>query len=124
MGPPCAAKRKLKHENSSSALVLLDSPENNIMLPKTPSQIPVRYRAEASIATPATPSRAPKSSPMKAPFLSKDSNITGFHTEFDVRGRLDDMEILYSELKESMASTSLERRGLEDAIGHYKIRCE
>jgi kinesin family member C1 len=123
MGPPCAAKRKLKHDNSSSALVLFDSPEKNIMLPKTPSQIPVRCKAEASIATPATPSRAPKSSPIKAPFLSKDSNITGL-IAWDVCGRLEDMETMYSELKESMADTSLERRGLEEAVGHYKIRCE
>lgn len=123
MGPPCAAMRKLRHDDSSSALVLFEVPEKNLIYPKTPSHIPVLSKAEASGATPATPSRVPKSSPIKTPFLSKDSNITGF-TAWDVSGRLGDMEAMYSELKHTLADTGTERRVLEEAVGHYKIRCE
>lgn len=58
---------------------------------------------------------------MKTPFLSKDSNITGF-TGWDVRGRIEDMEAMYFELKDTMADTNVERKSLEEAVRHYKIK--
>jgi kinesin family protein C1 len=76
-----------------------------------------------SSATPATPSRAPISSPVKTPFLSKDSNITGF-TVWDVHGRIEDMEAMYFELKDTMADTNVERKSLEEAVRHFKIKCK
>ena len=122
MGPPCAAPRGLRNDCNSSALVLFGVSEKCFSLPKTPSQIPILSKAEVSSATPATPSRVPLPSPVKTPFLSKDSNITGF-TGWDVRGRIEDMEAMYLELKDTMADTNMERRSLEEAVRHYKIRC-
>jgi kinesin family protein C1 len=122
MGPPCAVPRELRNDFNSSALVLFGVSEKSFNLPKTPSQIPILSKAEVSSATPATPSRVPIPSPVKTPFLSKDSNITGF-TGWDVRGRIEDMEAMYHELKDTMADTNMERRSLEEAVGHYKIKC-
>jgi kinesin family protein C1 len=118
-----AAMRKSKIENSSSALVLFQSDDRSLVTPKTPSQIPVPPKAEASLATPATLSRIQKKSPQKTPFLTKSSNTTAF-TAWDVHGRLEDMEAMYSELKRKLDGTSMERNGLEDAVAVYKARCK
>jgi kinesin family member C1 len=118
----CAAMRKSKVDDGNNAMVLFHNAEWSLVTPKTPSQIPVFSRAEASYATPATPSKAFRSSVTKTPFLTKDSNITAF-TAWDVHGRLEDMEAMYSELKETLTGTSLERNGLEEAVAHFKARC-
>lgn len=125
MGPPGTVPRELRNDSSSNSLVLFGASEKSLSLPKTPSQIPIPSKAEVSSATPATPSRAPIPilSPLKTPFLSKDSNITGF-TGWDVRGRIEDMEAMYFELKDTMADTNVERRSLEEAVRHYKIKCK
>ncbi|KAL5351334.1 kinesin-like nuclear fusion protein [Pseudogymnoascus australis] len=41
---------------------------------------------------------------------------------WDVRGRIEDMEAMYFELKDTMADTNVERRSLEEAVRHYKIK--
>jgi kinesin family protein C1 len=98
----------------------------SLVAPKTPSQIPVLKKAEAlPNATPAaTPSRSSKfSSPTKqVQYLTKDSNIPAF-TAWDVHGRLEDMEAMYTELKKTLAGTAVDRNGLEEAIAQYKARC-
>jgi kinesin family protein C1 len=53
--------------------------------------------------------------------LTKDSNIPAF-TAWDVRGRLEDMEAMYSELKDKFSGTNIERNGLEEAVGLFKAR--
>ena len=123
MGPPNTVPRELRNDCNSNSLVLLGAFEKSLSLPKTPSQIPILSKAEVSSATPATPSRAPIPSPVKTPFLSKDSNITGF-TGWDVHGRIADMEAMYFELKDTMADTNVERRSLEETLRHYKIKCK
>lgn len=123
MGPPGTLPRELRNDCNSNSLVLFGASEKSFSLPKTPSQIPIPSKAEVSSATPATPSRAPIPSPVKTPFLSKDSNITGF-IGWDVHSRIEDMEAMYFELKDSMADTNVERRSLEESVSHYKIKCK
>lgn len=120
---PCVVPQESRSDCNRSALVLFGVSEKSSNIPKTPSQIPIPSKAEVSSATPATPSRVPIYSPIKPPFLSKDSNITGF-TGWDVRGRIEDMEAMYHELKDTMADTNMERRSLEEAVAHYKIKRE
>ena len=118
----CAAMRKSRVGNNSGTVALFGKAERNLVAPKTPSHIPISKRAEASLATPATPSKSAKYSSTKTQFLTKDSNILAF-TAWDVHGRLEDMEAMYSELKKTLNGTSLERNGLEEAIAQYKARC-
>ncbi|KFY63020.1 hypothetical protein V496_04292 [Pseudogymnoascus sp. VKM F-4515 (FW-2607)] len=47
---------------------------------------------------------------------------TGKRQGWDVRGRIEDMEAMYFELKDTMADTNVERRSLEEAVRHYKIK--
>ena len=113
--------RDLRIDSGESALVLFQAPGDSLVAPKTPSQIPVLSKVEASNLSPVTPRKNPLLSPNKTPYLSKDSNITAF-TAWDVRGRLEDMEAMYSELKDTLSGTSMERNGLEEAVAVYKAR--
>lgn len=116
-----AAMRKSKVDDASGALVPFSAMQRSLVTPSTPSQIPILSRAEASYATPATPSRTFKPSITKAQFLTKDSNIPAF-VAWDVRGRIEDMEAMYNELKETLTGTSMERNGLEEAVAKFKIK--
>jgi kinesin family protein C1 len=80
-------------------------------------------KANAFKISPATPQRTPRLSLQKTPYLTKDSNVPAF-TAWDVHGRLEDMEAMYSELKETLNGTSLERNGLEEAVAVYKARSQ
>ena len=113
--------RNLRTDSAESALVLFQAPGDSLVAPKTPSQIPVLCKADAPPATPATPCKTPKTSPQKIPYLTKDSNIPAF-IAWDVRGRLEDMEAMYSELKDKFSGTNIERNGLEEAVGLFKAR--
>lgn len=116
-----AAMRKSKIDNISGTLVLFQKGERSLVTPSTPSQIPIFQKAEALRATPATPSRVSKHSPTKPQFLTKDSNVTAF-VAWDVRGRLEDMEAMYFELKDTLTGTSMERNGLEEAVAKFKAK--
>ena len=73
---------------------------------------------------PVTPHKTPKISPKKStPYLTKDSNMPSF-AAWDVHGRLEDMEAMYDELKQTVKDTSLERNGLEEAVAVYKQRSQ
>ena len=113
-------QRKLRPESTKSALVLFHAPGDSLVAPKTPSQIPMLCKPEAP-ATPATPCKSFKSSPHKVPYLTKDSNLPSF-IAWDVHGRLEDMEAMYSELKDKFSGTNIERNGLEEAIALFKAR--
>jgi kinesin family protein C1 len=113
--------RNLRIDSAENALVLFQVPGDSLVAPKTPSQIPVLCKTEAASVTPATPCRTPKPSPQKIHYLTKDSNIPSF-TAWDVRGRLEDMEAMYSELKDKFSGTNIERNGLEEAVGLFKTR--
>jgi kinesin family member C1 len=117
-----AAVRKSKIDNSSGTLVVFQNGARSLVTPSTPSQIQILSRAEAPCATPVTPSRVFKSSTTKTQFLTKDSNIPAF-VAWDVRGRLEDMEAMYFELKDTLTGTSMERNGLEEAVAKFKAKC-
>ncbi|KAI9787906.1 MAG: kinesin-like nuclear fusion protein [Candelina submexicana] len=121
-----AAVRSLRDVSLSTAMKGLtirpgSSPsEEGLKAPITPSQIP---RSVTPFIQHTTPSKTPKRpvSPKKsAPFLTRDSNTQGI--AWDTRGRLEDMESLYAELKDKMNGTTNERNGLEEAVGVYKAR--
>jgi kinesin family member C1 len=115
--------QNLRIDSNENALVLYQSPGDSLVAPKTPSHIPMLSKADAWTVSPATPRRTPRPSPQKTPYLTKDSNIPVF-TAWDVHGRLEDMEAMYSELKQTLNGTSLERNGLEEAVAVYKARSQ
>lgn len=108
----------LGNNGSEGTLVLFEPPEGSLVAPQTPSQIPVpskRYPLDA------TPSRKSKTSPRKSTLLTNDSNEDQF-IAWDVRGRLEDMEAMYFDMKDKMAGTNMERSGLEEAVTLYKAK--
>ncbi len=116
------AMRKLRiaSDGSSSA----SPPQADSFRCSTPSLIPKPSPHRFVSVTPipfVTPSRVVKrsaASPQKLPFLTRDS-----HTKaWDTKGRLEDIECLYSELREKMTGTVRERNGLEEAVDLYKSR--
>ena len=115
--------RNLRRESTGNALVLYQSPGDGLVAPKARS--PIRKFPKANIfnASPATPCRIPRPFPQNTPYLTKDSNLSAF-IAWDVHGRLEDMEAMYSELKETLTGTSLERNGLEEAVAVYKARSQ
>ena len=91
------------------------TPPDSPKPPGKPLQIPPK--------TPKTPCKSARerdTSPKKLPFLTRDSRTTAW----DTKGRLEDMEYLYSELKEKMTDTTVERNGLEETLQIYKTRGE
>jgi kinesin family member C1 len=108
----------LENDGPEGVLVLFEPPEGSLVAAQTPSQIPVRSKRYSLNAT---PSRNPKTSPRKTSRLARDSNNDPF-LAWDVRGRLEDMEAMYFEMKDKMAGTNLERSGLEEAVTLYKAR--
>jgi kinesin family protein C1 len=113
--------RNLRIDSAENALVLFQSSGDSLVAPKTPSHIPKFSKGNAFDISPTTPRRTPRPFPQKTPYLTKDSNIPAF-IAWDVHGRLEDMEAMYSELKETLNGTSLERNGLEEAVAVYKAR--
>lgn len=98
----------------------------NRMSPKTPSDLPIPCKVEVPQVTPdPTPSKSSRhsafNSPFKLQFLSKESNIPAF-TAWDMRGRLEDVEAMYSALKDTMSGSTLERNTLEEAVTKFKTR--
>ncbi|KFY64332.1 hypothetical protein V497_01747 [Pseudogymnoascus sp. VKM F-4516 (FW-969)] len=47
---------------------------------------------------------------------------SGKRQVWDVHGRIEDMEAMYFELKDTMADTNVERKNLEETVRHYKIK--
>jgi len=88
--------------------------------PNTPSQLPkpVFFNQQPAAIVPVSPSK-PQRSPQKIiPFLTRDSHVKAW----DTKGRLEDMECLYSELKERMNGTTNESEGLKETVSIYKTR--
>jgi kinesin family protein C1 len=142
---------RLNDTSTENAMVLYQAPGDSLVAPKTPSHIPVLVKSKSralrdtpttpSRMTPrshrispkktpsrTTPSRSRKSSPKKTTYLSKGSVVPAFTESdvgflaWDVRGRLEDMEAMYSELKDTLNGTTLERNGLDEAVAVYKAR--
>jgi kinesin family member C1 len=114
--------RNLRISSPETALVLYESPRDSLVAPETPSHIPAPSKADP-FSSPVAPFRTPRPSPHKTPYLTKGSNIPAF-TAWDVHNRLEDVEAMYAELKQSMQSTSSERNGLEEAVAVYKARSQ
>ncbi|KAK8213913.1 P-loop containing nucleoside triphosphate hydrolase protein [Phyllosticta capitalensis] len=112
--------------------------------PATPSHIPRLQRQSVQQSGPfesssalsvqpiqATPFRAlsplktPKKSPCKeitTPYLNKDSNLRGPLPAWDTKGRLDEMEALYGELRQQVQSTKNERANIEEKVESHKAK--
>lgn len=115
--------RNLRIDSAENALVLFQPPDDTSVAPVSPSHIPVLARADPFFDTPLTPCKAPKPSPQKTPFLTKDSNVPAF-TAWDVDGRVAHMEGMISELDAKISNTTREKYTYEEAIGLYKTRGE
>lgn len=89
--------------------------------PKTPSHIPRRKPSKGVLNDVPNPIISPKKTPRIIPFLTRDSNTKGI--AWDTRGRLQDVEAMYSELKEKMNDTTHESSGLKETVAIYKARC-
>lgn len=96
------------------------APAVDMDTPKTPSQIPRRKPSKTTLQDAPSPIRSPKKSP-RFKFLTRDSNTKAI--AWDTRGRLEDMESLYSELRNKLNDTTHESSGLKDTVAIYKTRC-
>ncbi len=125
---PSSFARSLREVSLSSAMRNLritsdPSPprEMDISRCSTPCLIP-KPTPSRKITTPIpfTPSRVVKrtASPQKLPYLTRESRTKAW----DTKGRLEDMELLYSELKEQMHGTMRERNGLEETVDQSRSR--
>jgi kinesin family protein C1 len=112
--------RKSRIVGSEGAIVLFQPPKETSVAPKTPSHIPVLSKSEA-LTTPASPSRTPKTGPLKKSYLSKASNITSF-TAFDVEGRLENVETMYEKLMSQFSGSTAERDQFAEALSLSKAR--
>lgn len=113
--------QRMRIDSVEAALVLFELPGDSLVAPKTPSHIPVLSKTETLTEPPITPRRTPKPSPQKTPYLTKDSNIPGF-TAWDVDGRLENVEGMFRDIKNSFSGTAMERNVLEEALAVYKTR--
>lgn len=92
--------------------------------PRTPSQLPKpvsvpKHSVTIAPLSPPRPQRSPQRSPPKIiPFLTRDSHVKAW----DTKGRLEDMESLYSQLTERMDDTTNECNALKETVPIYKSR--
>lgn len=101
------------------------------LCPKTPSQIPKLKPAPKTpcppepdlqiFKTPFTKYSVHNASPGKIIYLNRNSNTPA--PAWDTKGRLEDMETLYSQLKSQLDSAATEKTGMEEGISIYKARC-
>lgn len=122
---PClsAEFNRMKSSKIENALVLFQDPGDSPAAPRTPSQIPVLSKAEVLIASPNTPCRTERNSPSKtpkqSPFLTKDSNTTGF-TAWDMAQRLKLVEAQFSQIKSTVDNGLSDRQVMEQERGMLK----
>jgi hypothetical protein len=96
--------------------------------PKTPSQIPkpkpvfnsTPYRDVHIHKTPYTKYSIHNASPGKIVYLNRNSNTPA--PVWDTKGRLEDMEMLYSQLKSQLDSAATEKSGMEEGLSVYRTR--
>ncbi|CAD0018895.1 unnamed protein product [Aureobasidium pullulans] len=100
------------------------------LCPKTPSQIPKLKPVPKTprppetdlqiYKTPHTKYTVHNASPGKITYLNRNSNTPA--PAWDTKGRLEDMETLYSQLKTQLDSAATEKTGMEEGISIYKAR--
>ena len=94
--------------------------------PSTPSQIPKplpktpNTQQAQPCKTPLTKYKIRHASPLKLEYLTRDSNTPA--PAWDTKGRLEDMENLYSHLKNQFEGAASEKNGLEESLALYKMR--
>lgn len=88
--------------------------------PKPPSQLPkpVSLNKPLVAFAPVSPSKPHRSPPKIVPFLTRHSHVKAW----DTKGRLEDMESLYSQLTERMDVTTNECNALKETLPVYKTR--
>ncbi|GAB7349771.1 hypothetical protein MBLNU459_g0494t2 [Dothideomycetes sp. NU459] len=98
--------------------------------PKTPSCIPklapkTPQTSQPAVSTPVTIVTkykihdAPRE---RIQYLTRGSNTPA--PAWDTKGRLEDMELLYAELKSQLGSAAQEKNGVEESLALYKTRIE
>ncbi|KAI1001593.1 Kinesin-like protein [Podosphaera aphanis] len=112
---------KAKHKVTDAVLDLSLAPLESFRAISSPSSIPVLSKSDTSLHEPRTPLKVLKNSLLKTPFLTKDSNLSGF-TEWDVQDRLQNMEAQFEEMRETMKGASLDKKSLEENIEAMKSR--
>ncbi|KAI9641423.1 kinesin-like nuclear fusion protein [Ciborinia camelliae] len=115
--------RNMRLDNEEAALVLYKAPDHSSVAPKTPSHIPVLVKSEFVTHTPVSPCKNSKISPSKTPYLTRDSNIPAL-LAFDVRGRLETMEAMYTKLESTVTGTNKDHDDLRNAVSAYKAKRE
>lgn len=111
--------------SSSSSFPL---PQEDPPCPQTPSCIPKPVlktpkppeKGLVIFKTPSTKYKIHTSSPGKVNFLTRGSNTPA--PAWDTKGRLEDMELLYSQLKGQLDSAATEKDGMEEGLAVYKAR--
>jgi len=71
--------------------------------------------------TPLAKDKIPKRSPTKVEYMSRETNTPA--PAWDTKGRLEDMENLYSQLRSQFEGAAFEKTGLEESLTLYKTRC-
>jgi hypothetical protein len=109
----------LSSSSSSSAFSLLPQPATVLRAPPTTAFATPAPSAHQLSPTKSSPRRtASPSKEKRLPFLTRDSNTKAW----DTKGRLEDVEYLYGELKEKLDGTVREKKGLEETADIYKSR--
>lgn len=99
-----------------------DCPKTPSYIPKVVPKTPRPVLAPQPQKTPLTKYKINHASPSKVTFLTRDSNVAA--PAWDTKGRLEDMETLYSQLKSQFEGAASEKNSLEETLALYKTRCE
>lgn len=120
----------LSSNNSEARSASFSSSQEEPLCPKTPSQIPKLKpvpktprppeRGLQIFKTPHTKYTIHNASPGKITYLNRNSNTPA--PAWDTKGRLEDMESLYSQLKSQLDSAATEKTGMEEGLAVYKTR--
>ncbi|KAK4983453.1 kinesin-like nuclear fusion protein, partial [Elasticomyces elasticus] len=125
---PDALQQAIHPDDSMFDLRPTSEREKEPECPKTPSYIPklapktpvLRKAVSHQHFTPATRYKVRADSPCKFEYLTRDSNTPT--PAWDTKGRLEDMELLYSQLKTHLDSATTEKSSLEETMNLYKSR--
>ena len=121
----------LSSNNSDAPSASASSTKEEAPCPQTPSQIPKLKPIPKTprppekglhiFKTPRTNYTVHTESPGKIVYLNRNSNTPA--AAWDTKGRLEDMETLYSQLKTQLESAATEKNGMEEGLATYKARC-
>lgn len=127
-GKASEAKTSCSEAMRPISLILPPTPHSPSLLPKKEPEAPT-HSARITL-TPSQFKFAPSSRRHKrhddvqlGDYLSKYSSIrSNLRTAWDTKGRLEDMELLYSRLKEQMEGTTFERNSLIEIVDLQRVR--